>query len=227
MNARSALISDQDVVVAIHAPEFCLLALSMSLLDGRWSANPDYSQWQILTYVSNGSSIAIESNHSIETQSMLRLDTFGGVEGPWVLALHSYVPTWRKGETVPEIIVVAYDRTNTKRLLTYNAQLTPAQENEAPYGNQKQRLRLIAQGCALADAVPWNPNCITNSGRMVSLRDNLLAFSPFTNAKQPSKVIEIGMDVHPEREATTSAVEPYSGAIVIGTPGLVRVLHFD
>lgn len=226
LSARAALISGQDIVVALREPKFCLLALSLSQLEEKWSRSPDYSQWEVVTYVLDDSVSPVTTNRIVDQKSMLQLDNFGGIEEPWVLALHSYTPAWHSEDVSPEIILVAYDRLDAKRLLTYKVQLLRA--TDAGTTDQGQRMRLLAQGCAPARTVPWNPNCITNAGRMIALREkSLLGFSPFTDAEQPSKSIDMGIDVQPDKVATTSAVEPYSGAVVIGTPGLVRILYFN
>ena len=50
MNVRAAFATDDDVVVTLHAPAFCLISLSLSQLDGRWSTSTNSSDWKITTF---------------------------------------------------------------------------------------------------------------------------------------------------------------------------------
>lgn len=227
LNARTTL-AGQDIILAIHMPDLCLTALPLSNLEGHWSQSPDHRQWELITLDPEASFRSDHQEHNAQGKLVLPLQRLDAADGPWVLAIHVATPTWRCADAHPEIIVIAFGRTGdlsrSRRLLAYKAQLLPS-----------QRLKLLAQSCMPADTVPWDPNCVTNAGRMFELWDKeVLAYSLFavsdgiSSTPRPKK-IDLGEFLRPveERVPTTCAADPYSGAVAIGTPGLVRVFHFD
>lgn len=138
MNARAAFATDQDIIVALHAPLFCLIAFSLSELDGCWSRSEDLREWEIVTYAVNNfhsalstaapdrsrrdSGIRVEEGRThgttiqSEPQNVLLLKTPTEVDRPWMIALHAFTPTWRhlRNDTShpeTEITILAYGRT--------------------------------------------------------------------------------------------------------------------
>ena len=217
------LIADQYLVIVLHAPTFCLIALPMVQLEHNWSRSPHHNEWKVNIY--DPYSITNSPNDS---QCSLPLDNYGLADGPWVLALHTFKPTWRGTDAPVEIYVVAYGRVEnrmwTKCLLTYNIQLLPG--TDAGIMATGQRLKLVKQSFAPAETVPWNSDCITNNGRMFAQRAQLLGFSLFSDLPQPCNSIDLGIRVNPDEEPTIASVEPYSGAMAVGTPGRVRIIYF-
>lgn len=191
----------------------------------------------------------------------VNLPPFGVEEGPWVLALHAFKPTWKEEDAPIEIYVVAYGRTGIvgadqrrhNRFLSYRVQLS---NRGQPF------LRVEEATSAPASNLPWNPHSISNAGRMFALRDVFAAYATLFPRTQPVGIVDyhnmlpdgltpdVGEEADNAEEAqqqegpeavnvtedgwvfvmpeiAISAVEPWSGAAVIGVPGLVRIINFD
>lgn len=236
-----------------------MIALPVSALDLRWSSSLNVNDWQTVVVSTNGGVYDTEGNVQPGGCS-LELSPFGVEDGPWVLALHGFKPTW-KGEDAPaEIHLVGYGRAFdpqwTKKLLSYRLQLSrvstsaDTQVAEKPQKSRKLfpnwtglnsepehpkleamcgewKLSLVEQACAPASTVPWNPSCIANSGHIITSHDQAYCFKLFRNGEQPHTTVDLGMELDPGMEPTLASVEPWSGSLVIGTPGKVRILKFD
>lgn len=167
------------------------------------------------------------------------------------IAIHSFVPNWREsarlGSEVPEeIFVVGSDRleTNTPDILaSWRFQLArgppiPSLESDSyfqhsslqtAYYENPWRLTLISSGRAPTSSLPWNPQCITNAGRMLSLYNDLSSFTLFCNDEpQPATLLSSGEAALIDHYAAYSleTMDPYSGALAIQTPAKVRIVEF-
>ena len=89
------------------------------------------------------------------------------------------------------------------------------------------KLSVLEQTCAPASTVPWNPSCIANSGHIITVHDKAYCFRLFDQGPQPRSAVELGIETNAGMEPTLCSVEPWSGSVVIGTPGLVRIMRFD
>jgi hypothetical protein len=118
-------------------------------------------------------------------------------------------------------------------------------------------LALLSSSCTLATSLPWNPLSLSNSGRMCAIRDTLVCFSTLSGSDEPQPIssssvvtpwskivsdtgpgggVEFGISgsgvsagdaVVLEVDPTSGSIEPWSGALVVGMPGRVRILWFD
>lgn len=166
-------------------------------------------------------------------------------EEPYILALHAFTPVWQQNavdgaDALTEIYVVGYDSLQNKKkkvLLSYRIRLTRIGSKVSRSGeenilreasNGEWHLRLIEQCRAPASKLPWNSQSISNAGTMFSLHDKFNCYTLFSTTPQPTNCLSISPDIVPEgivAEPTVVNVEPTSGALVVGTPGLVRVLQ--
>lgn len=169
---------------------------------------------------------------------------------PWILADLTFVPSWIPGAP-REIFVAAYDNIErkVKQLVSYRMHL-PAGNPDSFNGQGSVEVRedgercilrhsrggyhspltLISRTVAPATKLPWLPHSLSNAGRMLSIKDKVLCFSLFIDAEQPVNTLELDEDIMPggsEREPTMTSVDPWSGAIVVATPGRVRVFYLQ
>ena len=110
--------------------------------------------------------------------------------------------------------------------------------------NNSYTLKLLSSSCSPATSLPWNPLALSNSGKMCVVQDKLVCYAALSDAPQPmSSSVPMArgngrrhrleglqdtpalveLDVDP----TSVSVEPWSGAVALGTPGHVRILWFD
>ncbi|KAH8108855.1 hypothetical protein DFH11DRAFT_1516248 [Phellopilus nigrolimitatus] len=238
VNAPTALVGDQHIVVALDVNPLSLVALPLSSLAGRWSQSAHHAEWEVITIVPEA--LCKQRGGGAVLQLAPSEGRAAGT-GPSVLALHAFSPSWRGADAPMEIHIVAYEHIlsdqRTKRLHSYRVQLSRVAEaarGNAPccqpadsaVSDGQWRLALIAQRTTITNYVPSNLHCIMNSGRMLSVWKRLVCFSLFPSEPQPVKIIELGMGIRLEEESTSASVEPWSGALTIGTPGLVRIVHF-
>ncbi|KAH8116477.1 hypothetical protein DFH11DRAFT_1853219 [Phellopilus nigrolimitatus] len=220
VNAPTVLVGDQHIVVALDINPLSLVALPLSSLAGRWPQSAYHAEWEVITIVPGHRSCG----------AVLQLAPYEGQvagAGPSVLALHAFSPSWRGADAPMEIHIAAYERIlglqRTKRLHSYRVQLQPA---VSAVSDEQWRLALVARRTTITNYVPLKSRWIMNSGRMLSVREKLVCFSLFQDALQPVKILNLGMNTRPEEESTSASVKPWSGALTIGTPGLVRIVHF-
>ena len=117
------------------------------------------------------------------------------------------------------------------------------------FSSDTYTLTLLSSFSAASTSLPWNPLSLSNSGRMCAIRDKLVCFTTLSDEPQPvsSSIVvtswtaesggaEFGISgsgVSPgdaivvEVDPTSASIEPWSGAVVVGTPGCVRILWFD
>lgn len=171
-----------------------------------------------------------------------------GEEEPYILALHAFTPVWQHAVvdgpgTLTEIYVVAYDNLQNKKkksLLSFRAQLTRLIREGCYSGlaessaairearNAEWRLQLVQETRAPARTLPWNSQSISNAGTMFSRSETFNCYTLFTTTPQPTNVLPIFPDIVPEGvdvDPLVVNVEPTSGALVLGAPGLLRVLR--
>ena len=259
-NARACVIVKEHLVVLLYVGSVTMIALPITAIDSRWSSSLLVEEWSTVVVHPNGR-IADEMGELQDAGCALELAPFGVEDGPWVLALHGFVPTWKGPNAPAEIHLVGYGRAFdphwTKKLLSYRIQLSKVSSStqlptdkshkvkdvlsfckslasttepeparpEVVCGDWK--LSVLEQTCAPASTVPWNPNCISNSGHIITTHDQSYCFKLFNQREQPHSVIELGVETTPGMEPTLTSVEPWSGSVVIGTPGLVRIIRFD
>ena len=75
---------------------------------------------------------------------------------------------------------------------------------------------------------PWNSQSISNAGTMFSLTDKFNCYTLFSSLPQPTNVLPVVPDIIPEgieADPTVVNVEPTSGALAVGTPGLLKILR--
>ncbi|EJD07227.1 uncharacterized protein FOMMEDRAFT_149738 [Fomitiporia mediterranea MF3/22] len=184
-------------------------------------------------------------NHALRLR--LAEPTADDEEEPYILALHAFTPVWQRdalneSDALVEIYVVAYDNLQNKKkksLLSYRVQLTRMDKDISgstieqdpgvrEVSNGQWRLRLVQQTRAPASKLPWNSQSISNAGTMFSMTDKFNCYTLFSPSPQPSNVLPITPTIIPENVDADPAVvnvEPTSGALAVGTPGLLRVLR--
>lgn len=174
--------------------------------------------------------------------------------GPWVLALHAFSPRWKgpEGEIPSEIYVVGYEKGpdgTTNHLLSYRLQLARVSKAEVSRASNvasvtnglaqqvtagNWQLRLVKQSCAHSETLPWNALSISNAGRMFSLHGTLNCYTLFSDEPQPTNRLPHEVFVGPrdgvditEPDPVVITVEPNSGDVAVGMPGMFRILRFD
>lgn len=176
-------------------------------------------------------------------------------DGPWVLALHAFTPQWKdpSEKAATEVYVVAYEKESYLKanyLLSYRLQLAQTADTDSSKAEDMQkisdeglcrqataggwRLRLVSQNRAYAKTLPWNSQSISNGGRMFYLQDTFQCFTLFTDEPQPVNELPMFAVVKPRNghedrglDPLVMTVEPASGDVAVGTPGMFKVLSFD
>ncbi|THH10694.1 hypothetical protein EW145_g1143 [Phellinidium pouzarii] len=220
-------IADGHIIAIMKLASFSAVAIPLSALDGHWSQSESFVDWE---------SVSINPDRF----TVLPL-TFGEDDNtssnnmfhPTLLAMHSFKPTWIK-DAPTEIYVVVYDGVGfaSKRFVSYRLQLSQARQSCLSYVPDSEKRRLIspnsasangsapysltvvAMECASAAKLPWNENSLSNAGHV---------YQPHNTLSLDTIIRPEDLDVQP----TMLSVEPWSGAIVAGTPGLVRVYYLD
>jgi hypothetical protein len=95
-------------------------------------------------------------------------------------------------------------------------------------------LELVKSTCETAPHLPWNARSLANNGHMFSMGDAIRCFTLFSSSEdhqdQPTKHIMLEPNtISPADELMPmiTSVEPWSGAIAIGMPKMLKILHFD
>ena len=185
--------------------------------------------------------------------SPLILDAYKGDldSCPEVLADYSFVPFWIPGAS-REVFVAAYNaiECEVKQLVSYRMNLPvdswktlcttltlvrPREEGRhyilSPQdGGYRSPLTLVNKTVAPALRLPWLPHTLSNRGHMISVKAKANCFSLFIDAKQPVNTLDLDEDIIPngvEKEPTMMSVDPWSDAIVVATPGRIRVFYLE
>lgn len=174
-------------------------------------------------------------------------------DGPWLLTMHAFTPQWKDSseKAVTEIYVVAYVKgpNSKKDLLSYRLQLSQVSEiDSSEAGNMQNisnegfrqqaagggwQLRLVSFNRANIEIIPRNSRSVSNAGRMFYLHDTFQCFTLFTDLPQPSNQLPVSLFVDQDDaggsqvDNTVMIVEPGSGDVAIGTPGMFQTLSFD
>ena len=164
--------------------------------------------------------------------------------GPFMLAHRVFQKPWSEGfgsESAPtEILLATFDsavigsnavREEPLRLLSYHIR---SSSSSSPDGRPRTAsLTLVKSSCETAPQLPWNARSLANNGHMFSMGDSIRCFSLFSadgaRPGQPTKHIFLPRDaVSPRDELVPmiTSVEPWSGAIAIGMPNMLKVLRF-
>lgn len=153
----------------------------------------------------------------------------GQLIGPVMLATHVFVSSWLPQKPT-EIIVAAFDSSSNELqstpLLSYHLRIMP--RLPGPSRSQKPLMRLMEHKCITASKLPWNPRSLSNDGHMFFLADTLRCFALFESKEQPVKEINVSPDIFKASEypgPVMSAVEPWSGAIVIWLEQMVKIVR--
>ncbi|EJD02480.1 uncharacterized protein FOMMEDRAFT_134996 [Fomitiporia mediterranea MF3/22] len=228
IDPRSTVLADDNLIAFVTLAEdgFAAIRLPLSALNGKWSKAPDHTSWPHVSVRPSelGSTVLLLPYPGQEERVINRNDGLG----PWILAHRVYKPTW-KPNAPTEIFIAAYDfgpggQTPT-RLVSFRLQLSRSSSSSPT----ERVLSLVKSSCAQASQLPWNSRSLSNAGRMFSLRSKIRCFSLFTDATQPMNELNLNKDIVPcadEIEPVISSVEPWSGAIAIGMPGMVKVINF-
>ena len=220
------MLANNDLVsfVTLDDLGFSAVRLPLAALAGKWSQEIEHDFWARVTVQPghNGSSVLPLPYPGHEDRVINRNDGFG----PWILAHRVFTPIW-KPNAPTEIFIAAYDcgpggQTPT-RLVSFRLQLSRSEKPSLGV------LTLVKSTCAQASQLPWNSRSLSNAGRMFSLRAKIRCFSLFTDSPQPLNELELGKEIVPcadDIEPVISCVEPWSGDIAIGMPGMVKVVNF-
>ncbi|KAH8116474.1 hypothetical protein DFH11DRAFT_1506350 [Phellopilus nigrolimitatus] len=239
-----AVLVDHHIVIAskFGTRHLKLAAISLSSLDGQWSTHSQWWKWKCIAY---SSKIAHANDGEDQGVACLRLsdvpldmDDNGmpGGKGPWLLAMHAFTPAWRKrtDPNVPvpgEIFVVAHHELSDKshQLLSYRVKLSAhtvdVARRETAASDIIWNLSLVTRGCSEVPVKPMGIS-ISNTGHMFMLHDGfVLCCQLFCSGKQPANKLSIHADIlkDPKLCPTVMTVEPVTGALVIRTPGSLRV----
>lgn len=174
---------------------------------------------------------------------------------PLIFGVHSFKPTWIR-DAPTEIYVASFDRKGYKptQLVSFRLHLSaPAEPHAAPHSAtplpsptaqdftsatrkaaaKKNPLTLVSVSRSPMTRLPWNPDSMSNAGRMftTTVRDKILCFSlfpfdPTVPEPQPVNSLLLDADIG-ETDEVVATAEPWSGAIVVGTPGRVRVFYLQ
>lgn len=230
---------DRHLVSFKRGSQFSALAVPVSTLNGHWTESRDPDEWQTVTV--NADDWPVITSGSEYTREM--------TDPPLIFAVHYFKPTWIRNSPT-EIYVATLDRKGYKptHLVSYRLQLSTPPEPESlltsetshklikPSTNfhKKSPLSLVSSSRAPMSRLPWNPDSLSNAGRMftITVRDKVLCFSLFPKDPSnpeplPVNALALDTDIGTTDEDVVATVEPWSGAIVVGTPGRVRVFYLQ
>ena len=207
---------------------YVVFALPLSSITAGWTSNLHHEEWKGTSY-------------AIPDDNFLYVPTMGVTNGPWAMTTHSFEPTWMNlAHTPTEIYIMGCAVTGAQQhmhLLSYRFRMAAIEDPSFKPGGQELTWRLQAVDSVMTrcDPLPFGPHLLANSGRFFANTDGLGRYSILDPVPQPI-VIDNGEGEAPtvdpladvvlhERDVLT--VEPWSGAVVIGRPGLVRILRFD
>ncbi|THH02965.1 hypothetical protein EW145_g6649 [Phellinidium pouzarii] len=240
---RVTLVANNYLFIAEATDVITLHAFPVSSVAAHWSQSSLFREWEHIRYSSPHGRLLSPFNLEVSRVLRIRLDGFRreADDGPCMLALHAFKPVWKTGgENVPiEIYVVSCNMVSERRdLLSYRVQLSRVVGSSTNEGNVLLdeasdgvcRLALVSQNRAETALIPWKLSNISNSGHIFSLHDTFECYMLFCDAPQPAHVFPLAPHFVPKginKFSTNVTVEPTSGAVTIGAPGLLRVVQFE
>ena len=212
------------------------MSLSLSSFSNESTSEEDFRSWPEVTF----------DIHSIPLLPLTHptVPITSSRDGPRILNTHLFTPTWIPGAPT-ELFVVLYSRSSgdAKHLESFRVHLRPSPSttpDPSPSNSDSSpsvlELALVDATYANTSRIPWDPHCITNSGRMNCVRDSLRCFSLFDTGTQPVK--KFAIPNHPwVREGNPDGIvaldpivtstEPWSGAIAVFMQGTVRLYRIE
>ncbi|EJD04895.1 uncharacterized protein FOMMEDRAFT_18615 [Fomitiporia mediterranea MF3/22] len=231
IDARAKVLAGNNLIAFVQQAEsgFCAVKLPLSMLRDFWSDAVDHHAWQHIPFRPSDpgySILPLPYNREHEDP-----ENGSAGFGPWILAHHVFTPTWRQ-DAPTEMFVVAYmcgpGGQTPMRLVSFRLQLSPS--NDSTSEGEGGSLSLVKSSCAPIARLPRNPRNVSNAGLMFGLRRQLQCFSLFNEREQPINSAWLDPEIAPysdEIEPNISSVDPWSGAIAVRMPGMMKILYFD
>lgn len=231
---------DGHLVSFNRGAQFSALAAPLSIVDGQWSTSRNPDHWETVVVKADDWPIL-----NIDAE-----DTRESSDVPLIFGVHSFKPTWVEGAPT-EIYVASFDRKGrrigNRNIISYRLRLTAEEPRAEQHETsdpvlhslssntkpKKSPLVLVSVSHVPVSYQPWNPDSFTNAGRMcILMRNTVRCFSlfpstPSTLKTQPMNWLELDEDIGMTEEDVIMTVEPWSGAIAVGTPGRVRVFYLQ
>lgn len=156
---------------------------------------------------------------------------------PCILTHRVFRPTWKLNAPT-EILIAAYTSRghgDPMSLRSFRLQLSstcPADSASSSEASGERALSLVSSSCVPMNRLPRQPRNISNAGLMFSLRHQIYCYSLFhdSDVEQPANELEVGSSMTFDDEThwpNISAVDPWSGAIAVRMPGLIRAVYFE
>ena len=215
--------------------------MPLTALDGHWTFSNHFSDWHNYAYNPHDGPMVSLSHPSVPEkqvgESVSEAGMFSPDDGIWILSTHVFKPSW-KPDAPTEMFIIGYSLAwaKVKRLISYrvhlNFSLPPAPTT--PGGPMLKhfpdvRLTLVDASCADAPSLPWDKQCVFNSGHLICLRKPMRCFKLFTNERQP--VCELEVEDHPwewnSMHPVVTSVDPWSGRIIAATKGCLLIYRIE
>lgn len=195
---------------------FAAVAIPSTALDKHWSDSEDFRNWETITFDPKEWSLLTEMDFNRTIFSDFP-------NGPWVLSVHEFRPTWTY-DSPSELYVAVCDRIERKpeNFIVYHLRLHTDTNRLTPRESSQSRLIFEGKSILPATYMPFVRNTFSNSGRVLNLQLGFSASSLF-NGSVPQEN-QLLLNEYVATDANIS-VEPWSNAIIIGEPGRVRVIH--
>lgn len=232
---HSTEIIDDHIVSFNRGAQFSALAVPLTFLDGRWSKSRNPDDWEsVIVKADDWPILNVNTGDTRET-----------LDVPLIFGVHSFKPTWIRNAPT-EVYVASFDRKGHKlrNIIFYHLQFSAPEtmtQEEPGFGfhvsssntsSKKSPFTLVDVLHVPVSHQPWNPDSFSNAGRMcILVRNTLRCFSLFPSphlsirATQPVNWLELDEDIGAADDDVVMTMEPWSGAIAVGTPGRVRVFY--
>ena len=213
--------------VYMQRDDLCIFAMPLSILTGFLTKGQRFSDWRRFSYDAETGPNTTLSHDKVN----LTLDRSNAI---MILGMHAFTPMWKR-DALFEVYIFGFGITvdRGKRVVSYRVQLAPPSHGCLDSENHgvrsmEDRIALIDAGCARTSILPWNRSCVTNSGLLVMLKEELQCYSLFQNSSQPQA--EIGLERHPRDCGDyrfVTAVDPWSGKFAVLSSRQLTLYHFE
>lgn len=252
VNVTVARLADTHLLAVLQLGAFTLIAIPYSSLSAHWPSS--VCEAVSVNVLLDIATCSHPCPTDISGLGILRYNLVEPTDpngSHSAITIHSFIPSWRKGieseKDVPEeIFVVGFDKLqiySPDTLVSWRFQLSRSSPDSCastapgtcqemstglPLDNKLWYLTLISSGCASSAILPWNAQCITNAGRMLSFNKGLSCFTLFNDDKQPTVLLKPADAALIDYRASYSleTVDPYSGTLAIQMPDQVRIIEF-
>lgn len=224
-------MEDRYLAIALRHSDYVVACLSIGSLEGRWSTSEEQADWPILRFTAGGWDDVNDRNEIFGSVLKLR-DNFEDGD-PWIAAVSAIPQTWRLGRRRTEMVIVTFVPQNGRGGKNYFS-TTRVHLEEDGQGSQHPRKRswkltVAAQSTTPCRDLPWYPQNVSYSGRMIAVWGNTLNVYDLSSSKeQPGKVIRVPtLRGSPELTDgfTINTVEPWSESVTLGLAGSVSVIN--